>query len=105
MEYMDVRIRMPVHKLGSFVLLLPDWAQMIGYDKLKSSPSLQSEDKPQKSRKPNGNYVPKQGSTVEAVLKYITDKSPTQRNELLQALGKEHAVQALSSAISQLRDR
>jgi hypothetical protein len=38
MEYMDVRIRIPVSKLGSFVLSLPDWAQMVGYDKLISDP-------------------------------------------------------------------
>lgn len=99
MEYIDIRVRMPVAKLGSFVQLLPEWAQMIGYDKLKRD---YTEGKP---REPNGEYVPRVGSVVETMLKYVADKGPVQRIEIFKTLGKKHDERALSSAFSVLRDR
>lgn len=103
MEYIDIRVRMPVVKLGSFIQLLPEWAQMVGYDKLKSDHSLQAGGK-HKPPKPNGNYVPREGSTVEAILKYVVDKGPVQRGEIFNTL-KKHNKRALYSAFHALRNR
>jgi hypothetical protein len=103
MRYLDVRVRLPVNKLGPFVDELPVWAQMVGYDK------LDEEETPKKGKGgrppvPNGSYVPGKGTSAEAVLKYLT-KGPVKRSVVMKALGNKFHEKALSSAIQGLTGR
>jgi hypothetical protein len=97
MQYIDVRLRIPITKLGQLVQDLPDWAKMIGYDKL-------GEPKQAHHRQPNGEYKPASGSTIEAVFKRIA-RGPITRQQTISALKQAHNPQAISSAISVLAKR
>lgn len=98
MQYIDVRIRMPIAKLGQFVQDLPAYAQMVGYDKLGND--LYAE---KAAKKPNGEYQPLKGSTVEKVLEFIA-REPVLPRQVIAAL-KSHKKQAVTSAIGGLSKR
>jgi hypothetical protein len=103
MRYLDVRVRLPVNKLGPFVDELPYWAQVLGFDK------LEEEDAPKKGKGgrpavPNGSYVPEKGTSAEAILKYLS-KGPAARSVIMKTLGKKFHEKALGSAVQGLKNR
>jgi hypothetical protein len=98
MQYIDVRIRVPITKLGQFIQVLPSWAPMIGYDKLEEQPIRKYAP-----RVSNGEYKPARGSTVAVVLRRLT-QGPMLPRELMAAL-KSHKKQAINSAIGGLVKR
>ena len=97
MNYIDVRLRIPVQKMGMLVELLPDWAQMVGYDKL-------AKVKIEQKSKPNGAYTPRKGTAAEAIIKLIT-KEPITRVDIFRALEKNFKPAAISSGFTGLRDK
>lgn len=101
MRYLDVRIRMPITKLGWFLESLPAWASMIGYDKLAEV------DAPTRSYKKRQNgaesYKPQKGSAPEAVLRVLV--RPMKRFEIINRLHSSQKEKAVSSAIKVLSDR
>jgi hypothetical protein len=104
MRYLDVRVRLPVNKLGSFIEELPVLAQMVGYDKLEEEEDTPKKGKGGRPKVPNGSYVPGKGSSAEAVLKYL-NKGPARRSVIMKTLMNKFHEKALSSAIKGLNDR
>jgi hypothetical protein len=104
MRYLDVRVRLPVNKLGPFVDELPVWAQMVGYDKLEEEDTPKKKNKGGRPPVPNGSYVPGKGTSAEAILKYL-NKGPARRSVIMKALKNKFHEKALSSAIKGLNDR
>jgi hypothetical protein len=101
MKYLDVRIRVPTSKLGQLVDLLPDWAPMVGYDKLEE---VEKPRRFSRSHVVNGKFNPAKGSTAAAVLEMMKDK-PMRGVEVIQALEGKFADRAVSSAFYMLRNR
>ena len=100
MRYLDVRIRMPITKLGWFLESLPAWASMIGYDKLAE---VDAPTRSYKKRQSNGSYKPAKGSAPEAVLRVLV--RPMKRFEIINRLEGRQKEKAVSSAIKVLSDR
>jgi hypothetical protein len=65
MRYIDVRVRMPITKLGGFLENLPSWASMVGYDRLETSEPRPSK-KRQNGKTQEGVYKPGKGTASEA---------------------------------------
>jgi hypothetical protein len=103
MRYLDVRVRLPVNKLGPFIDELPIWAQMVGYDKLDEE-ETPKKGKGGRSPVPNGSYVPGKGTSAEAILKYL-NKRPATRSVIMKTLMNKFHEKAISSAIKGLNDR
>lgn len=99
MKYIDVRVRIPIHKLGYFVDDLPSYAQMVGYDKLGE------EFKGKRGRKPipNGEYVPGKGTAAEAVMKLMA-KGPMKLFEVKRALERKIHIKSITSGFYNLRN-
>ena len=98
MKYIDVRIRVSTSKVGLLIDMLPDWAQMVGYDKLKEV--IENEPPP----KPNGAYVPREGTAANAILTLL-QKEPTTRVSIWRTLEKKFKPSALNSGLNTLRDK
>jgi hypothetical protein len=76
MKYIDVKVRIPVRKMGFFVEDLPEYAQMIGYDKLVEAGAASK--KTGRKPIPNGEYTPGKGSAAEAILKVMAKQHMSQ---------------------------
>jgi hypothetical protein len=99
--YMDVRVRVPTTKVGQFINSLPNWAQVAGIDKLADTvPPAKKAQRVGRPRRVNGAYVPQPGTTIESVLKEISEK-PMRAFEVMAVL-KKHNKQAVSSALGSL---
>jgi hypothetical protein len=93
MRYIDVRVRIPVTKMGTFIEdTLPAWATMVGYDRLEGQP-----ERKRKTRA-NGEYTPGKGTAAEAILKALR-KEPLRRFELIDKLSRTQKDKAVSSAL------
>ena len=96
MKYIDVRVRMPVTKLGFFVDDLPTYARMIGYDRL-----AETAPKVHKKRLNSGDYQPQKGTAGDAVLKLLA-KGPLLRSEVYDTLGKRRNPKSINSGFYKL---
>jgi hypothetical protein len=103
MRYLDVRVRLPINKLGSFIGELPVWAQMVGYDKLEEE-EVKRKGKGGRPAVPNGSYVPGKGTSAEAILKYL-NKRPATRSMIMKTLMNKFHEKAIGSAIEGLKNR
>ena len=95
MRYIDVRVRLPITKMGQLIEALPPWASMIGYDKLEPT-SERRQTKPRQNGSTRGGvYKPGKGTAAEAVLKALT--RPMKMGEMitkLEGVQKDKAVQS-----------
>jgi hypothetical protein len=97
MRYIDIRVRLPVVKLGLLLEQLPDWAQMIGYDKLEPA-------EPER-HKSNGK-MPGKGTAGEKVLAFMRASGRRYRHSEVLAEGvkrKLHPKSVNSSLYSLVR--
>jgi len=95
MKYIDVRIRIPIAKMGMLVEELPEWAAMVGYDKLQQAESSPASRKYAR----NGSYKPT--GAREAVLRVLANR-PLRRFEIIERLKGKQKEKAVSSAIHAL---
>ena len=101
MKYIDVRVRIPVNKMGLLVEeVLPEWATMIGYDRLAAQPERR---KRTNGKGHGGDYKPGKGTAAEAVLRVA--KSPLRRFEIIARLANSQKEKAVSSAIHNLANK
>jgi hypothetical protein len=100
MKYLDVRVRIPIYKLGFFIEDMPPYAQMVGYDKLG-----EEEPKNKRGRKPipNGEYVPGKGTAAEAIMKLMA-KGPMKLFEVKHALESKLHTKSITSGFYNLRN-
>jgi hypothetical protein len=100
MRYIDVRIRMPINKLGGFLETLPTWASMIGYDRLE-----QTSERPgrQNGKTHGGVYKPGKGTAAEGVLRVLT--RPLVMSEIISRLDGKQKDKAVTSAIYMLANK
>ena len=100
MKFIDVRLRIPISKMGLLIEALPTWAAMVGYDKLE--PVEGKQVRRAKPHGPNGGeYKPLSGSAPEAVLRLLKRGTPYRRFEIIAKLHKFKET-ATSSAIHEL---
>lgn len=93
MKYIDVRVRIPVKRMGSFVEeVLPDWATMVGYDRLEGQSNSKIDD---------DGYKPGKGTAAESVLRLLKH-APLRRFEIINRLSLTKKEKAVSSAIQGL---
>jgi DNA-binding transcriptional ArsR family regulator len=85
--------------MGQFIEELPDYAHMIGYDKLAEEVKL---GRPK--GKANGKYKPAKGSAPEAILKLL-GKKPLLPIETIRALARRFKERAVSTAIYGLKNK
>jgi hypothetical protein len=97
MKYIDVRLRIPINKMGVLVESLPEWAAMIGYDKL-----AESEPKPVRKYRKNGEYKPT-GARL-AVMRIVGGKK-LRPMDIIAKLSKQHHPKAISTAIHGLKGK
>jgi hypothetical protein len=98
MKYLDVRVRVPSHRVGDFILELPDWAQLVGVDKLKAVPLLQEDAEqlpPVATSNPpitfKNGYRPQPGGIPDLVLRKMSDQ-PLFPVDIANGLGRHKAV-------------
>ena len=105
MKYIDVRLRIPLTKMGLLVDALPEWAAMVGYDKLEAvEREVRREGKPRgprTARGPNGEYKPSRGSARQDVMR-VLGRGNYHRHEIISKLHGKQKVKAVSSAIHAL---
>jgi hypothetical protein len=100
-RYIDVRLRIPVTKMGLLIETLPEWATMVGYDKLAP---VEARPTRKHGSTRNGAYKPGKGTAAEAVLRVTTTK-PMQRFEIIAKLAGKQKEKAVSSAIHNLANK
>jgi len=99
MRYIDVRVRIPIAKMGLLIEQLPAWAAMVGYDKLEAAEEPKRRSKP---HGPNGGeYKPLSGSAPEAVLRLLA-RGKYRRFQVIEKLDGKFKEKAVSSAIHEL---
>jgi hypothetical protein len=92
MKYIDIRIRLPITRLGPFVDELPDYAQMVGYDKL-------AEVSPKKVRRNSREPSLPGKDTIGAKILTLLEKEPLPRREIMKTLtARKVAPRGISSA-------
>jgi hypothetical protein len=97
MKFIDVRVRIPVNKMGSLVEeVLPEWATMIGYDRLAAQPERKHRTN---GKGHGGDYKPGKGTAAEAVLRVLRPGVTWHRFEIIAKLAKTQKEKAVSSAI------
>jgi hypothetical protein len=93
MRYIDVRLRIPVRRMGHLIEdILPDWAVMVGYDRLEQ-PKQRRNGKVHES-----GYKPGKGTAAEAILR-VLKAQPLRRFEIIGRLAKTQKEKAVSSAV------
>ena len=103
MKYIDVRLRIPLTKMGILIESLPDWAAMVGYDKLEATEAPKRRTKP---HGPNGGeYRPSDGSAAQAVMRLLNRGSSFRRFEIIEKLHGTQKEKAVSSAIHGLANK
>jgi hypothetical protein len=102
MKYIDVRLRIPINKMGVLVDALPEWANMVGYDKLEPV-ERRAYAKRQNGKTQKGVYKPGKGTAAEAVLKALN--KPMRRFEIINKLNGKQKEKAVSSAIHSLANK
>lgn len=101
MKFIDVRVRLPISKMGKFMETLPPWSSIVGYDMLRPvEPKLKRTN----GRDYAEGYRPGKGTAAEAVLKVLT-KGPMHRYELINRLAKVQKEKAVGSAIQTLANK
>jgi hypothetical protein len=101
-KYIDVRLRIPLAKLGQLIEALPDWAPMIGYDKLEPV-----EGKTVRTRAANGEYKPGKDTAVDRILKFMTKSGRRLRHSEIcaEAVRRGMKDRAANSAVYALTAR
>lgn len=105
-RHIDVRVRIPVRSLGIFVdEILPDWAEVLGFDKLAAMegerPNGHARPGP---KKPGG--PPAKGTAAAKLHEYIKRSPGKMRADIFKVmLARGLKEQALSSALYHMRDR
>jgi hypothetical protein len=99
-RYIDVRIRVPIAKLGQLVDELPDWATLVGLDKLKPVAAAATAA----THDVDNDYTPAAGSLPEKILKLTANFGSVRLVDVIKALSK-HNRRSVSSAFYQLRNK
>jgi hypothetical protein len=102
MKFIDVRLRVPITKLGQLIETLPDWAPMVGYDKLEPA-----EGKQARTRAPNGDYQPGKDTVGARILKFMTSSGRRLRHSEIRAEAERRGMKdkAANSAIYMLVEK
>ena len=99
MKYIDVRIRIPVNKMGPLIEdVLPEWATMVGYDRL----TIQPEKRKYRTngRADAGGYKPGKGTAAESVMRVLNQ--PMRPMEIIKKLIGKQKHKAVNSAVHNL---
>jgi hypothetical protein len=102
MKFIDVRLRIPLTKLGMLIEGLPDWAPMVGYDKLEPA-----EGKQVRTRAPNGEYQPGKETVGARVLKMMQKSGRRLRHSEICAEAERKGMhkKAVNSAVYMLTEK